>query len=430
MKIKVDNLGKVSVTVDKDYWNINKAYDRLVIVEIRNEGRCVISKQPVPKGVPLTNKNYWANLGTANASINISDFTVLTNINNLPSTRDAYDGPYLIDGTAYFWVGTEGNIYDGKYQSIVIQGERGEDGKSAYELWLEHGGSPSVTEAQWVDSLKGEDGAPGEKGEKGEQGEKGERGEPGVQGPRGLTGAPGMQGLQGPEGPQGAPGPQGEQGPRGLQGARGPVGPPGPSIMPDLQISNEGTWVINGQDTGKSARGVSGDMEYRAINGVSTIEGYSIVSNIYYDFLGQYTQLTLTLVAPTEGMLPVYIGRFTTHASLPFTLRIISQGAYANVGITFELGSTYEYYIINDSISFFKITADGTTPRAVANLVTLTVPNGSYSDAISLANAHPADKFQFLLEVEDANQNEISKMVWHIGNGVFIDALGTIISQS
>lgn len=62
-------------------------------------------------------------------------------------------------------------------------------GLSAYEIYLNNGGT--LSEEEWLVSLKGE------KGEQGPQGEKGEKGE---QGP---------QGIQGPVGPQGEIGPAG-----------------------------------------------------------------------------------------------------------------------------------------------------------------------------------------------------------------------------
>lgn len=59
MIIQTEHLGKVSVTVEKDYHNINKCYDKLTIVEEENEFRTYISRKPVPNGIELTNRNYW-----------------------------------------------------------------------------------------------------------------------------------------------------------------------------------------------------------------------------------------------------------------------------------------------------------------------------------------------------------------------------------
>lgn len=56
-------------------------------------------------------------------------------------------------------------------------GEKGEDGKSAYEIWLEQGNEGS--EQDFLESLKGDKGDQGERGEQGIQGIQGEKGEKG-----------------------------------------------------------------------------------------------------------------------------------------------------------------------------------------------------------------------------------------------------------
>ena len=68
-------------------------------------------------------------------------------------------------------------------------GEKGEDGKSAYEIWLDQGNEGS--EQDFLDSLKGDKGDQGEKGADGEKGDQGERGEQGIQGIQGEKGEQG-----------------------------------------------------------------------------------------------------------------------------------------------------------------------------------------------------------------------------------------------
>ncbi len=72
-------------------------------------------------------------------------------------------------------------------------------GKSAYDLAVENGFTGS--EAEWLESLKGE---PGVKGEKGEQGIQGEKGEQGDKGEKGEKGDPGEAGKDGEAGAPGA----------------------------------------------------------------------------------------------------------------------------------------------------------------------------------------------------------------------------------
>lgn len=100
-------------------------------------------------------------------------------------------------------------------------GSKGKDGKSAYEIAVEHG--YQGTEEQWLESLKGADGKSAYeiavehgyvgteeqwlaslKGIKGDKGDTGAQGEPGIQGPKGDTGSTGPEGPQGPKGDPGS----------------------------------------------------------------------------------------------------------------------------------------------------------------------------------------------------------------------------------
>lgn len=58
------NLGKVSITVSKDYWDIDKEYDRLTIVERQSTHTCFLSRKPVPAGIGITNREYWIQFST------------------------------------------------------------------------------------------------------------------------------------------------------------------------------------------------------------------------------------------------------------------------------------------------------------------------------------------------------------------------------
>ena len=266
MKLNITNLGKVAITVEEQPWNRNKAYDRLTIVE--SGYMSYISRIPVPKGQPLVdNRKYWVPFSTRTA-VKVYDFIVLAAIEQLPQREEDNNGPYLIDGTAYFWVGEGGDTLDHKYQSIRIEGE------SAFDVYKRNGGELE-TEAEWLASLigprgeKGEQGTPGKsaydvyvdecrrnnvtpdtiavwlenlKGENGEsayamalrlwqqehpnstfdeyyfvntylkgaKGDKGEKGDPGIQG------EPGKDGKDGKDGQDGAPGAPGSTGATGM----------------------------------------------------------------------------------------------------------------------------------------------------------------------------------------------------------------------
>ena len=71
-------------------------------------------------------------------------------------------------------------------------GEKGADGKSAYQIAVEKGFTGDET--AWLASLKG---AKGDKGDTGQQGPQG------IQGPEGPQGKQGIQGIQGPKGEDG-----------------------------------------------------------------------------------------------------------------------------------------------------------------------------------------------------------------------------------
>lgn len=59
MQLQIDKLGKVSVTIEQNYWNKNKDYDKLTIVEKEGTFGTYISRKPVPAGTMLTNREYW-----------------------------------------------------------------------------------------------------------------------------------------------------------------------------------------------------------------------------------------------------------------------------------------------------------------------------------------------------------------------------------
>lgn len=145
---------------------------------------------------------------------------------------------------------------DGKDGLDGKDGTDGEDGKSAYDLAVD--GGFEGTEAEWLESLKGEPGPEGPQGEKGGQGPQGEKGDEGPQGPQGEQGA---EGPQGPQGEKGDTGPEGPQGPPGEDGADGVDGLDGKSAY-DLAVDNgfegdESEWLasLKGEQGPKGEQG-------------------------------------------------------------------------------------------------------------------------------------------------------------------------------
>lgn len=116
------------------------------------------------------------------------------------------------------------------------RGYIGDDGASTYDLWIGAGHTGSL--AQFLESLKGKDGATAEKGDKGDKGDTGPTGPQGVPGTAAAKGDPGPQGLAGPKGDQGPtgskgdPGAKGDTGAAGKDGKDGPLGPQGATGTP------------------------------------------------------------------------------------------------------------------------------------------------------------------------------------------------------
>lgn len=262
MKLNVDKLGKVAITVDENPWIISKSYDKLVVVyDEYGTGISYISRLPVPKSkqITLDNRTYWIPLGRANAQISIGTFTILDSIYSLPLARADYKGPYLIDGIAYFWVGEDGNVHGGLYQSVNIKGEtgaqgprgpqgspgtpgpRGADGYSAYQVAMRELYGPNQADwlmniDEWLETLKGEKGDDGDpltfedltqeqiaqlKGAKGDKGDKGDSAyhvamqtlyPDSANWPSPATWLESLVGPQGPTGPVGRDGTPGKRG--------------------------------------------------------------------------------------------------------------------------------------------------------------------------------------------------------------------------
>ena len=59
MKLQKENLGKVAITIDKDYWDVNKDYDKLVVVQVKDKFATYVSRKPVPMGTDITDREYW-----------------------------------------------------------------------------------------------------------------------------------------------------------------------------------------------------------------------------------------------------------------------------------------------------------------------------------------------------------------------------------
>lgn len=89
-------------------------------------------------------------------------------IDKLPATGNTTGDTYLVAGHLYIW---ENDVWaDGG----ELQGPKGDDGRSAYQVWLDAG--HTGTESDYLASLIGATGAPGAKGDTGDTGATGPTG--------------------------------------------------------------------------------------------------------------------------------------------------------------------------------------------------------------------------------------------------------------
>lgn len=151
----------------------------------------------------------------------------------------------------------------------------------------------------------------------------------------------------------------------------------------------------------------------------------TLLPNTFYRFTGTLTSLALTLntAALVENELAAYCGKFRTGGS--FTLTLDNSVSYSNGTMTFDGDSEYEFYIVDNVATFIKLNTAGTSPTSTINVVSLAIGRGTMQAANTQA-LNNNSVFQWLLETT-VNGATVRKMIWHIGDGVFIDAQGSII---
>lgn len=151
----------------------------------------------------------------------------------------------------------------------------------------------------------------------------------------------------------------------------------------------------------------------------------TLLPNTFYRFTGTLTSLALTLntAALAENELATYCGKFRTDDS--FTLTLDNSVSYSNGTMTFDGDSEYEFYIVDNVATFIKLNTAGTSPTSTINVVSLAIGRGTMQAASTQA-LNNNSVFQWLLETT-VNGATVRKMIWHIGDGVFIDAQGSII---
>ena len=177
------------------------------------------------------------------------------------------------------------------YQQLLQKiSEKGKDGKSAFEIAIEHGFVG--TEAEWLKSLKGVDGKDGVNGKDGCDGRNGVDGLPGKDGKDGADGIPGHNGFDGKNGVDGINGSDGksayiiavEHGFTGteddwLQSLKGSDGKDG--ITPDMSAYATKTDIAELQKQIKSISGISYISVFES--GSDTLQKYGDSIYTYYN---------------------------------------------------------------------------------------------------------------------------------------------------
>lgn len=209
----------------------------------------------------------------------------------------------------------DGETFQEKYNSGELEGQQG---KSAYGIWLEQGNEG--TEAEFIASLKGEQ---GKQGEQGIQGPAGPQGEKGADGKNGISATHSWNGtvltITSASGTSSSDlkGDKGDTGPQGIQGTAGQDGKNG------IDGKNYSVEVVE-----------------------STTTTLEIQPNKFYKF-GEVTELNLTLAEITDNtqlnefMFEFISGETATTLTLPDTIKWLETP-------TIEANKIYQCSIVNN----------------------------------------------------------------------------------
>ena len=88
MRLSVDKLGKVAITIEENYWSNTKDYDKLTIVEQEGVFGTFISRKPVPAGTVLTDRKYWIPFSSLKEEIVLQFNEVVNELRDLEVSVD------------------------------------------------------------------------------------------------------------------------------------------------------------------------------------------------------------------------------------------------------------------------------------------------------------------------------------------------------
>lgn len=229
----------ISIYIPADLQRFNGEYILCFDYQLSGSTECVETHTWDAEAFELV--NLVSEIGGENDSDIVSETIILSADTAVGAVYKGEKGDRGNDGLSAFevWLLQDGNSGKTVEQFFATfgKGEQGETGQSAFELWLQQAGNSGKTESDFFATFgKGEDGADGENGLSAFQvwlnldGNSGKteqqffdsiKGEKGDKGDVGATGAQGLQGEKGDKGDTGLQGVQGIQGEQGLQGVSG-----------------------------------------------------------------------------------------------------------------------------------------------------------------------------------------------------------------
>lgn len=112
MEVQVDHLGKVAITIEQDYYDPTKDYDKLTVVEVEDRFTTYISRKPVPAGTSIDNREYWIPFSTQHDKLLQRVETKLNNFTpQVVMTKEEFDvaaeQQLLKDDTLYYVLSTD-----------------------------------------------------------------------------------------------------------------------------------------------------------------------------------------------------------------------------------------------------------------------------------------------------------------------------------
>ena len=375
-------------TIKQDqYFKVNNLFNELKSEWQRTEARLnlgvtdILSIEQIKVGEGSEDSNIWEMVLTKNGNKFVKDFIVRNGKDGKAPTitvgevvsLESHEKPIVIN------TGDENNIV---LKFGIPKGNTGREGKNAYEIYKDNGGTLELE--NWLNSLKGKDGRDGQ--------------------------------------------------------------------MPNLGINSDGYWTINGEATGVSAKGIPGDKGERGEPGrTPTI---SINSAGYWVIDGRTTDVLARGKNGVNGHTPTIeidpdtyewiindegTGVFAQGASMDMSeytkteeLPLLIESAIVKLGaVSGQTVSDPRVDTLIDDVTVLNERADVLEDQVVISDSTISVPlgMGTFQQAFNYAGQPENSNilFPWILDDFDDDGDRVRKVIYHVLNRQFIDALGSDI---